>query len=51
VADYLSREVVDPVFAVPEAYAAPDVALSANALDELGVDMLDLFAASAAGHA
>jgi alginate O-acetyltransferase complex protein AlgI len=27
-ADYLAREVVDPVFAVPEAYAAPDVALA-----------------------
>ena len=25
-ADYLAREVVDPVFGVPEAYAAPDVA-------------------------
>jgi D-alanyl-lipoteichoic acid acyltransferase DltB (MBOAT superfamily) len=25
VADYLAREVVDPVFAVPEAHAAPDV--------------------------
>jgi alginate O-acetyltransferase complex protein AlgI len=25
IADYLAREVVDPVFAVPEAYAAPDV--------------------------
>jgi alginate O-acetyltransferase complex protein AlgI len=28
VADYLAREVVDPVFGVPEAYAAPDVALA-----------------------
>jgi alginate O-acetyltransferase complex protein AlgI len=28
-ADYLAREVVDPVFGVPEAYAAPDVALAA----------------------
>jgi alginate O-acetyltransferase complex protein AlgI len=27
-ADLLAREVVDPVFAVPEAYAAPDVALA-----------------------
>ena len=25
IADFLAREVVDPVFAVPEAYAAPDV--------------------------
>ena len=31
VADYLAREVVDPVFAVPQAYAAPDVALAAYA--------------------
>jgi alginate O-acetyltransferase complex protein AlgI len=31
IADYLAREVVDPVFAVPEAYAAPDVALAAYA--------------------
>ena len=31
VADYLAREVVDPVFGVPEAYAAPDVALAAYA--------------------
>ena len=30
-ADFLAREVVDPVFAVPEAYAAPDVALAAYA--------------------
>jgi D-alanyl-lipoteichoic acid acyltransferase DltB (MBOAT superfamily) len=30
-ADYLAREVVDPVFGVPEAYAAPDVALAAYA--------------------
>ncbi len=29
VADTLAREVVDPVFAVPESYAAPDVALAA----------------------
>jgi D-alanyl-lipoteichoic acid acyltransferase DltB (MBOAT superfamily) len=28
IADLLAREVVDPVFAVPEAYAAPDVALA-----------------------
>ena len=28
VADYLAREVVDPVFGVPQAYAAPDVALA-----------------------
>ena len=27
IADYLAREVVDPVFAVPEAYSAPDVDL------------------------
>ena len=32
IADTLAREVVDPVFAVPEAYAAPDVALAAYAL-------------------
>ena len=31
VADYLAREVVDPVFGVPEAFAAPDVALAAYA--------------------
>ncbi|HEX2084765.1 MAG TPA: MBOAT family O-acyltransferase [Solirubrobacteraceae bacterium] len=31
IADYLAREVVDPVFAVPEAYAAPDVAFAAYA--------------------
>jgi alginate O-acetyltransferase complex protein AlgI len=30
-ADYLARELVDPVFGVPEAYAAPDVALAAYA--------------------
>jgi D-alanyl-lipoteichoic acid acyltransferase DltB (MBOAT superfamily) len=30
-ADYLAREVVDPVFGVPQAYAAPDVALAAYA--------------------
>lgn len=30
-ADYLAREVVDPVFGVPEAYFAPDVALAAYA--------------------
>ena len=28
VADYLAREVVDPVFGVPQAYAAPDVAFA-----------------------
>ena len=28
---FLAREVVDPVFGVPEAYAAPDVALAAYA--------------------
>jgi alginate O-acetyltransferase complex protein AlgI len=31
IADYLAREVVDPVFGVPEAYAAPDVVLAAYA--------------------
>ena len=31
IADYLARTVVDPVFAVPQAYAAPDVALAAYA--------------------
>ena len=31
IADYLAREAVDPVFGVPEAYAAPDVALAAYA--------------------
>jgi alginate O-acetyltransferase complex protein AlgI len=31
IADYLAREVVDPVFAVPGAYGAPDVALAAYA--------------------
>jgi alginate O-acetyltransferase complex protein AlgI len=31
IADFLAREIVDPVFAVPEAYAAPDVALAAYA--------------------
>jgi alginate O-acetyltransferase complex protein AlgI len=30
-ADYLARTVVDPVFAVPQAYSAPDVALAAYA--------------------
>jgi alginate O-acetyltransferase complex protein AlgI len=30
-ADFLAREVVDPVFAVPQAYAAPDIALAAYA--------------------
>jgi D-alanyl-lipoteichoic acid acyltransferase DltB (MBOAT superfamily) len=30
-ADYLARTVVDPVFGVPEAYSAPDVALAAYA--------------------
>jgi alginate O-acetyltransferase complex protein AlgI len=30
-ADYLAREVVDPVFGVPEAFGAPDVALAAYA--------------------
>jgi alginate O-acetyltransferase complex protein AlgI len=30
-ADYLARTVVDPVFAVPQAYAAPDVLLAAYA--------------------
>ncbi|MDT7648287.1 MAG: alginate O-acetyltransferase complex protein AlgI [Pseudonocardiales bacterium] len=29
IADYLGRAVVDPVFAVPQAYAAPDVLLAA----------------------
>src|SRR3954453_15585097 len=29
VADYLARTVVDPVFAVPQSYSAPDVALAA----------------------
>ena len=31
IADLLAREVVDPVFAVPQAYAAPDVLLAAYA--------------------
>ena len=31
IADYLAREVVDPVFGVPQAYAAPDVALASYA--------------------
>ena len=31
IADYLARAIVDPVFGVPEAYAAPDVALAAYA--------------------
>ena len=31
IADYLARTVVDPVFAVPEAYGAPDVLLAAYA--------------------
>jgi alginate O-acetyltransferase complex protein AlgI len=30
-ADYLARTVVDPVFAVPQAYTAPDIALAAYA--------------------
>ena len=31
IADYLARSVVDPVFGVPQAYGAPDVALAAYA--------------------
>ena len=31
IADYLAREVVDPVFAVPEAHAAPDVMFASYA--------------------
>ena len=31
IADYLAREIVDPVFGVPEAFDAPDVALAAYA--------------------
>jgi len=31
IADFLAREIVDDVFAVPQAYAAPDVALAAYA--------------------
>jgi alginate O-acetyltransferase complex protein AlgI len=31
IADYLAREVVDPVFGVPQAYDAPDIALAAYA--------------------
>jgi alginate O-acetyltransferase complex protein AlgI len=31
IADFLAREIADPVFAVPQAYAAPDVALAAYA--------------------
>jgi D-alanyl-lipoteichoic acid acyltransferase DltB (MBOAT superfamily) len=31
IADYLARAVVDPVFAVPQAYSAPDTALAAYA--------------------
>ena len=31
IADYLARAVVDPVFAVPQAYSAPDVILAAYA--------------------
>ena len=31
IADFLARKVVDDVFAVPQAYAAPDVALAAYA--------------------
>ena len=31
IADYLARSVVDPVFGVPQAYSAPDVALAAYA--------------------
>src|SRR6185295_7789910 len=31
IADYLAREVVDPVFAVPQAYAFPDALLAAYA--------------------
>ena len=31
IADYLAREVVDPVFAVPQAYSAPDAILGAYA--------------------
>ena len=31
IADYLAREIVDPVFGVPQAYAAPDVILASYA--------------------
>jgi alginate O-acetyltransferase complex protein AlgI len=31
IADFLAREIVDPVFGVPQAYAAPDVLLAAYA--------------------
>ena len=31
IADYLAREIADPVFAVPEAYNAPDILLAAYA--------------------
>ena len=31
IADFLAREIVDDVFAVPQAYSAPDVALAAYA--------------------
>jgi alginate O-acetyltransferase complex protein AlgI len=31
IADYLAREVVDPVFGVPQAYSAPDIALASYA--------------------
>jgi alginate O-acetyltransferase complex protein AlgI len=31
IADFLAREIADPVFAVPQAYSAPDVALAAYA--------------------
>jgi alginate O-acetyltransferase complex protein AlgI len=31
IADYLAREIADPVFAVPQAYAAPDVLLAGYA--------------------
>ena len=31
VADFLAREIVDPVFGVPQAYSAPDVALASYA--------------------
>ncbi|HVF79975.1 MAG TPA: MBOAT family protein [Solirubrobacteraceae bacterium] len=31
IADYLAREIVDPVFGVPQAYAAPDVLLASYA--------------------
>ena len=44
IADFLAREVVDPVFAVPEAYSGADVVVRHVRLR--GADLLRLLAAT-----